>query len=131
MAAALTSLTTTPAAASSPGGGLQSTPTSTKAVLQALRALQAKISRLERERVAALNTATELRLKLEVAEARASEEVASIRCERTSFDRRVEDAERTARVARDELVEKTEQVAALTEEVASIRCERTSFDRRV
>ncbi|KAJ8606917.1 hypothetical protein CTAYLR_008622 [Chrysophaeum taylorii] len=43
---------------------------STKAVLQALRALQAKIERLERERSHALEEATDLRLKYELAQAR-------------------------------------------------------------
>ena len=44
--------------------------TSTKAVLQALRALQAKIQRLETERARGLDECTEMRLKLEMARAR-------------------------------------------------------------
>lgn len=43
---------------------------STKAVLEALRALQSKIERLERERSRALDEATALRLKYDMAESR-------------------------------------------------------------
>ena len=99
----------------------QGTPTSTKAVLQALRALQAKITRLERERVAALNTATELRLKLELAEARASEEVASVRCERKTTDRRLDDAEQTARDAQKAVLDRDAKVRTLEDQVQQLR----------
>ena len=87
------------------------TPTSTKAVLQALRALQAKISRLERERVAALNTATELRLKLELSEAKAAEDIAMARSERAALESRM-DAQKDERdAARERLI--VEQTATI------------------
>jgi len=98
---------------------------STKAALQALRALQSKIGRLEKERSSALVEASELRLQFEISSASSAQEreVASQKLEdvQRSHAFRERELEREADDLRRRLEAADVQRTALADECAGLR----------
>ena len=98
---------------------------STKAALQALRALQSKIGRLEKERSSALVEASELRLQFEISSASSAQEreVASQKLEdvQRSHAFRERELEREADALRRRLEAADVQRTALADECAGLR----------
>ncbi|KAJ1458205.1 hypothetical protein M885DRAFT_513271 [Pelagophyceae sp. CCMP2097] len=82
---------------------LSSGPASTKAVLQALRALQGKISRLERERSKALDEASEMRVKFQMAAATSAAQRETEASDRARKDHGYGEIEDRLQRERDEL----------------------------